>query len=112
MQAIIVISMVFSVLIAFFAVQNAGVVEINLLWYKANLSQAVVILGSALFGVLIMLPFDVARTIRYKLKMMDLSNENKRLKEELKKYDAEKEALPQEKPVTVEEADSVVEKNL
>lgn len=111
MQAIIVISMVFSILIAFFAVQNAGVVEINLLWYKASLSQAVVILGSALFGVLVMLPFDVARTIKYKLKVMELSGENKRLKEELKKNVTDKDEAAKEKAKQVEEV-SIDEKNL
>lgn len=97
MQIIIVISMVFSVLIAFFAVQNAGVVVVNLLWYKVSMSQAVIILCSALFGVLIMLPFDIARTIKYKLKLMELTGENKRLKEELKKYDSGKEKAALEK---------------
>ncbi|HYE80774.1 MAG TPA: LapA family protein [Clostridia bacterium] len=96
MQFIIVISMIISILIAFFAVQNAGVVVVNLLWYKVSMSQAVIILCSALFGVLIMLPFDIARTIKYKLKLMDLSGENKRLKEELKKCDSEKEKTVQE----------------
>ena len=101
MQVIIVISMIFSVLIAFFAVQNAGTVIVNLFWYEVSLSQAVVILCSALFGVLIMLPFDVARTIKNKLKVMELSSEIKRLKEELKKAVEEKEGIP-EKPQTEE----------
>lgn len=101
MQVIIVFSLIFSVFIAFFAVQNAGVVVINLLWYTVSLSQAVVILCSALFGVLIMLPFDIARTIKNKLKVMELSGEIKRLKEELKKADEEKE-VKLEKPQTEE----------
>ena len=112
MQVIIVVSMIFSVLIAFFAVQNAGVVVVNLLWYKVALSQAVVILGSALFGVLIMLPFDVARTIKHKLKVMELSGENKRLKDELKKYESEKPAPMVEKPQSAEEAENVENSNL
>jgi uncharacterized integral membrane protein len=112
MQLIIVISMVFSVLIAFFAVQNAGVVVVNLLWYKVSLSQAVVILGSALFGVLVMLPFDVARTIKYKLKVMELSGENKRLKEELKKLDTVKEKAVEEKLQKAEEANTIEKSNL
>ncbi|KUO74593.1 MAG: hypothetical protein APF77_08285 [Clostridia bacterium BRH_c25] len=107
MQIIIVISMVFSVLVAFFAVQNAGVVVVNLLWYKVTLSQAVIILCSALFGVLIMLPFDITRTIKYKLKLMELSGENKRLKEELKKFEVESDEAAQEKPLAVEEISSI-----
>ncbi|MDD4503318.1 MAG: LapA family protein [Clostridiaceae bacterium] len=103
MQVTIVISLIFAVFIAFFAVQNAGVVVINFLWYKLSMSQAVVILCSALIGVLIMLPFDAIRTIKYKLKLKELSGENKRIKEELKTVDSKKETVIQEKPQTIEE---------
>ncbi len=99
MQIIIVVSLVFAVFIAFFAVQNAGVVTINFLWYRLSMSQAVVILCSALIGVLIMLPFDVVRTVKNKLKIKELTSENKRLKEELKKAETLKETLPQREPV-------------
>jgi lipopolysaccharide assembly protein A len=105
MQVFIVFSLIFSVFIAFFAVQNAGVVAINLLWYTVSLSQAVVILCSALFGVLIMLPFDIARTIKNKLKVMELSGEIKRLKEEIKKTGEEKELIS-ENPKTEEVVDT------
>ena len=90
MQLTIVISLIFSVFIALFAVQNAGVVVINFLWYKISMSQAVVILCSALIGVLIMLPFDAIRTIKNKLKMKELTGENKKLRDELKKYESQK----------------------
>jgi len=105
MQVIIVVSMIFSVLIAFFAVQNAGVVVVNLFWYKVSMSQAVVILCSALFGVLIMLPFDVARTIRNKLKIMELNSELKRLKEEIGRNAEAKEAEIAGKPQAEEIAE-------
>jgi uncharacterized integral membrane protein len=117
MQMTIVISLIFAVFIAFFAVQNAGVVVINFLWYKLSMSQAVVILCSALIGVLIMLPFDAVRTIRHKLKLKELSGENKRLTEALKKAEAEAEALKeagavkvttvQEQPQTIEDIDKM-----
>jgi len=108
MQVIIVVSMVFSILIAFFAVQNAGVVDVNFLWYKVSLSQAVIILCSALFGVLIMLPFDITRVIKYRLKLKELSGENMRLKEELNKIQSEKEAAIKEKQPVLEEIDNIV----
>ncbi|HOR86747.1 MAG TPA: LapA family protein [Bacillota bacterium] len=107
MQIIIVVSLVFAVFIAFFAVQNAGVVIINFLWYKLSMSQAVVILCSALIGVLIMLPFDAVRTIKYKLKLKELSVENKRLKEELKKAESKKEQAVNEIPQIVEEISDI-----
>lgn len=118
MQFTIVISLVFAVFIAFFAVQNAGVVVINFLWYKVSLSQAVVILCSALVGVLIMLPFDVIRRIKHQFKIKELSGENRRLKDELKKFEQEKtatvnekqnakEPVIQEKPQTIEDIDKM-----
>lgn len=91
MQLTIVISLVFAVFIALFAVQNAGVVVINFLWFEASMSQAVVILCSALVGVLIMLPFDAVRAIKHKLKINELNGENKKLKDELKKLEPRKE---------------------
>ncbi|HNR04112.1 MAG: LapA family protein [Clostridiaceae bacterium] len=111
MQFTIVISLVFAVIIAFFAVQNAGVVVINFLWYKVSLSQAVVILCSALIGVLIMLPFDIIRRIKYKFKLRELTGENKKLKEEQKRIESEKlpakEPVMQEKPQTIEDIDKM-----
>lgn len=112
MQLTIVISLIFAVFIAFFAVQNAGVVVINFLWFKASMSQAVVILCSALVGVLIMLPFDAVRTIRHKLKLKELSGENKRLKDELKKLEPKKEEPVSEKQLlqAAEDAAGIAEK--
>lgn len=83
MQFVIVISMIFAILIALFALQNASIITINFLWYKINLSQAVVILSSALFGVLIMIPFDIAKRVKHGLKTSELNSQIKKLNEEL-----------------------------
>jgi len=83
MQFIIVISMIFALFIALFAIQNATVITINFLWYKFDLSQAVVILGSALFGILIMLPFDIVKRVRFRIKINELNSKIKKLDEEL-----------------------------
>ena len=111
MQITIVISLVFAVFTAFFFFFYSGVVLINFLWYKVSLSQAVVILCSALIGVLIMLPFDIIRRIKYKFKLRELTGENKKLKEELKRIESEKlpakEPAVQEKPQTIEDIDKM-----
>lgn len=83
MQFVIVISMIFAIFIALFALQNAAIITINFLWYKFNLSQAVVILGSALFGVLIMIPFDIVKRVKNGMKTSELNNQIKKLNEEL-----------------------------
>ncbi len=83
MQFIIVISMIFAIFIALFALQNAAIITINFLWYKLQLSQAVVILGSALIGILVMIPFDVVKRIKHGMKISELNNQIKKLNEEL-----------------------------
>ncbi len=80
----LVISMIFAIFIALFALQNSTVITINFLWYKLNLSQAVVILGSALIGILTMLPFDVVRRIKTGIKISELNNKINKLNEKLK----------------------------
>lgn len=89
MQFIIVISMIFAIFIAIFALQNASVMTINFLWYKLNLSQAVVILGSALFGILIMIPFDIVKRIKNSMKVSELNSQIKKLNEELETFKKE-----------------------
>lgn len=79
----LVISMIFAIFIALFALQNSTVITINFLWYKLNLSQAVVILGSALIGILTMLPFDVVRRIKTGIKISELNNKINKLNEKL-----------------------------
>ncbi len=90
MQFIIVISMIFAIFIAIFALQNASVMTINFLWYKLNLSQAVVILGSALFGILIMIPFDIVKRVKNSMKVSELNSHIKKLNEELENLKKEK----------------------
>lgn len=90
MQIIIVVSMIFAIFIAVFALQNASVITINFLWYKLNLSQAVVILGSALFGILVMIPFDVIKRIKNSKKISDLNNQIKKLNVELETFKKDK----------------------
>ena len=94
MQIIIVLSLLFSILVAIFAVQNSEIVTVNFLWLRTSLSQAVVILGSALVGVLIMIPFDLFRAVKNKLKIREMSNEIKKLKEENAKLNNEDSIVP------------------
>jgi hypothetical protein len=71
------------------------------------MSQAVVILCSALIGVFIMLPFDAIRSIKHKLKLKELTGENKRLKEELKKFEPQKVTAIPDKPQENNEAGNI-----
>jgi len=93
MQLIVIISMLFALLIAIFAIQNASVITINFLWYEKNMSQALVILGSTLVGILIMLPFDLIRRIKTSIKINELNNRIRKLNEELEQIKHSKESL-------------------
>jgi len=93
MQLIIIISMFFALIIAIFALQNASVITINFLWYEKNMSQALVILGSTLVGILIMLPFDIIRRIKTGIKINELNNRIRKLNEELEQIKHSKELL-------------------
>ncbi|NLM44074.1 MAG: LapA family protein [Clostridiales bacterium] len=92
MQLTVIISMFFALFIAIFAVQNASVITINFLWYEKNMSQALVILGSTLVGIIIMVPFDIIRRIKTGIKINELNNRIRKLNEELEQAKSNKES--------------------
>ena len=57
------------------------------------MSQALVILGSTLVGILIMLPFDLIRRIKTSIKINELNNRIRKLNEELEQIKHSKESL-------------------
>lgn len=80
-----IISLLFSVLVAIFAIQNAGNVEINFLFTKFTISQAVVILGSTIIGALIVLLLGFIKQIKQNMKIKQLNKEIEMLTEERNK---------------------------
>ncbi|MDO0824196.1 LapA family protein [Desulfosporosinus nitroreducens] len=65
---VLILSLICSLLIAVFAVQNAKLVTIQLLWVTKDVPLVLVILGSAFAGALIMLFLAIWRELRLKLK--------------------------------------------
>jgi uncharacterized integral membrane protein len=65
---VLILSLICSLLIAIFAVQNASLVTIHLLWVTKEVPLVLVILGSTLVGALIMLLLAIWRELRLKLK--------------------------------------------
>ena len=82
MQLTVIISMIFAIFIAVFAGLNSTVVPVNLLVVKPEMSLAIVILMSAVFGAAIM----------YLLNMIKAFKRSRELKTEVK----EKQALQKE----------------
>lgn len=67
-MVVLIMSLICSLLIALFAVQNATLVTIQLLWITKEVPLVLVILGSAFAGALIMLLLAIWRELRLKLR--------------------------------------------
>lgn len=118
MQKNIIITLLFSILIALFAVLNAAAVPVNLIFTKVDVSAALVILISASIGAIIVYSLDAVPKMKSRKKCRELeksnstlTNENTQLKEknaqlelEIGKYKNEIEKLNEkEKSYVVEE---------
>lgn len=94
-----VLALVFALLVAVFALQNASPVDISFLTMDFSISQALVILISAVFGALCALLLGLVRWIKNQAKIKSsaktissLEQENKQLKMKLEAYTAPKES--------------------
>lgn len=65
---VLILSLICSLLIAIFAIQNAGLVTIQLFWITTEVPLVLVILGSTIAGALVMLLLAIWRELRLKLK--------------------------------------------
>ncbi len=83
-----VLSLLFAVLVAVFAIQNSGSVEINFLFGKFIISQAVIILCSTIVGALIVLLLGLVKQIKQNMKIKQLNKEIEILTEEKDKLQA------------------------
>lgn len=95
-----VLALVFALIVAIFALQNAGAVDISFLTMELSISQALVILISAAFGALVVLLLSLVRWIKCQAKIKNqaktinaLEQENRHLKMKLEQYAVPKEQL-------------------
>jgi len=87
----ITLGLLLSLLVAVFAVQNATTVNIRFLaWEFKGISLAIVVLGSAAGGALIVFIFGVGRQIRQALRVHELSSENIRLTQRLSRVEEQR----------------------
>lgn len=70
---LLILTLIFALLIAIFAVQNAAPVAINLFWITTQVPLVLVILGSVLAGALIVLLIAAWNKVRPKKKDNALS---------------------------------------
>ncbi|HZK53167.1 MAG TPA: LapA family protein [Desulfosporosinus sp.] len=88
MQFWFILSLLFSILVAVFAVLNSNVVPIKLYWIDYQLSQSLVILISAILGAMVAIFLGIFSKIKSTLKIRELNLAVKNLEEkniELKK---------------------------
>ncbi|SRR6056297_589605 len=98
MQGTIIFGLIFAILIAIFAIQNASIVALNILMWEFEISLAVVVLGSIIFGALVIGIFSYFKQFQLKRKNKNLKLEIQSLKEELDDLKEEKRRLERYSP--------------
>jgi uncharacterized integral membrane protein len=96
MQINIILTLIFAIFIALFALVNATIVTVSFLFVQIEVSLALVIIISALFGALVVILFDSFRKIKtnktiknLNKKVADLEKENLAAQEKLKTTELE-----------------------
>lgn len=77
-----IISLILSLLVAFFAIQNSGSVNINVLFATYTISQALVIIISAIAGAVVVLFLGTIQQVKLSMKLKGLSKTISKLEEE------------------------------
>lgn len=93
MQLGFILALLFSILIAVFAILNNEVVNINYLFGTAPVSVVIVILASAFTGALIVGLFSLVGRVKYGFRFRDQQNRLKQMEEELKQMAAKESEL-------------------
>lgn len=86
MQIGFVLSLIFAILIATFAIKNGESVSIDLFFTTKQVSQAIVILISAAFGAVIVTILGLVRQIRLSLRIKEQKKKIKTLEEQNNEY--------------------------
>ncbi|SMB81087.1 Protein of unknown function [Desulfonispora thiosulfatigenes DSM 11270] len=83
------LSLLFAVLVALFAIQNSGTVEINFLFVNFSASQALIILISAAFGAVIALLLSLVKQYQQSRKLKECKQEKEILEKDKKQLEQE-----------------------
>lgn len=78
-QFLFIISLIFSGVIAFFALINGSAVSVDLFFYKLEASLALVVLASAILGAIIVTFLGLAQYIKMKMEIKKAAKENQEL---------------------------------
>lgn len=107
----LVVALLFSLLVAIFAIVNNELVSVNFLFGSVEISAVLLILGSAAAGAIIMTFLSLVRHVRVGFEVRDLKKKIKHLEEDLKvkeellKAKAEEEMPEEEVPSEAKDAE-------
>lgn len=88
-QGMFIVSLVFAIIITIFALTNANPVVINLLFYKFEASQALVIFISAALGAVIVASLGLVNQIKLKSQIKTLHKANEELSSKISSLSTE-----------------------
>jgi lipopolysaccharide assembly protein A len=90
-----VLSLIFSLMVALFAIQNAASVDVNFIFWHISVSQAFVIIISAILGATTVMALSLVKQVELnaaiksdKNTILALENENQSLKNKLEEANA------------------------
>ena len=84
MQVTFILSMVFAIVIAVFALANSGTVTISFIFKSFEMSQAVVILVSSVIGAVVVFMLNLVSKAKSAVKTKGLNKQIKELESQLK----------------------------
>jgi len=98
----VILALIFSLIIAIFAIANNQLIEVNYLYGKAEVSAIVVILGAAILGALVIFLLSMFRQIRMSFQIRSLRNELESYKNKTQELEKERERLVTQADQSVE----------
>lgn len=106
-QLIVLLALVFSIVIAIFAVQNTQPVDVRFLGFVApNVAASVLVLISAAFGAVAMLLFGVAREVPLRWRHRSTSQQLRQAQARVAELESSQPKLPSAQPPTATPADT------
>lgn len=89
----VILALLFSMIIALFAIANNQPIVVNYLYGRAEISAVIVILGAAILGALVIFLLNIFRQVRTGLMMRNLRQEIDNLQEKIQEIEAERDSL-------------------
>ncbi len=89
----VILALLFSMIIALFAIANNEPIVVNYLYGRTEVSAVIVIIGSAILGALVVFLLSIFRQVRTGLMMRGLRQEINNLQEKIQEIEVERDSL-------------------